>query len=190
MISIWCSRFLTTTTRIGGSQAEHPKARASRPLLSPMRSLGSVIKLLTPSEDYTPEYNAWLTSLPDHIFPLVHIIKRYVPPDSFANWRGLFSVDSIDGRPGHELKAMGRRLVASHLRVGLLPSHGWRTFKLRQDFVTAVKIQMEDDITAATVMPADRLRYLASGSAAPGYKFAANCEYRLFQRRTMRSTAD
>ena len=147
-----------------------------------MRSLGSVIKLLTPSEDYTPEYNAWLTSLPDHIFPLVHIIKRYVPPDSFANWRGLFSVDSIDGRPGHELKAMGRRLVASHLRVGLLPSHGWRTFKLRQDFVTAVKIQMEDDITAATVMPADRLRYLASGSAAPGYKFAANCEYRLFQR--------
>ena len=36
------------------------QARDSRPVLSPERSLGSVIKLLTPSDDYTAEFNAWL----------------------------------------------------------------------------------------------------------------------------------
>ncbi|MCL6441314.1 MAG: AAA family ATPase, partial [Thermoleophilum sp.] len=41
-----------------------PPARARRPILSLERSLGSVIKLLTPSSDYTDEYNAWLRSLP------------------------------------------------------------------------------------------------------------------------------
>ena len=36
-----------------------------RTVLDPDRSLGSVIKLLTPDEhDYTPEYNAWLVSVP------------------------------------------------------------------------------------------------------------------------------
>ncbi len=155
---------------------------ASRPLLSPARSLGSVIKLLTPSEDYTPQYNAWLASLPDHIFPLVHLVKRYVPQDKLSDWRDRFSVDSINGRPGHELKAMGRWLVGSYLRVGLLASKGWRTFKLRHDFATAVKIQMEDDITASTVVAAGRLRHLAAGSNFASYKFSANCEFRLFQR--------
>ena len=48
-------------------------SRDRRPLLSPSRSVGSVIKLLTPADDYTPEYNAWLASIPDHIFPLVHL---------------------------------------------------------------------------------------------------------------------
>src|SRR5208282_4167735 len=55
--------------------------RPSRPLLSPSRSLGSVIKLLTPSEDYTPEYNAWLASFPDHIYPVVYLIKRFIPQE-------------------------------------------------------------------------------------------------------------
>jgi hypothetical protein len=36
-----------------------------RLILDPDRSLGSVIKLLTPSaEDYTPEFNAWLAGIP------------------------------------------------------------------------------------------------------------------------------
>ena len=156
--------------------------RPSRPLLSPSRSLGSVIKLLTPSDDYTPEYNAWLASFPDHIYPLVFLIKRYVAPQAGANWRDQFGVDSINGRPGHELKAMGRRLVGSYLRVGLLSSQGWRTFKLRQDF-------------AAGREGADRGRHHRLGGRAgrpappppgsrrpPRYKFAVNCEYRLFQR--------
>jgi phosphoenolpyruvate carboxykinase (diphosphate) len=156
--------------------------RPSRPLLSPLRSLGSVIKLLTPSDDYTPEYNAWLASFPDHIYPVVFLIKRFIPPEAQANWRGLFGVDSIDGRPGHELKALGRRLVGSYLRVGLLSSQGWRTFKLRQDFAPAAKVQMEDDITASAVAPAGQLRNLPPGAPAASYKFAVNCEHRLFQR--------
>jgi hypothetical protein len=156
--------------------------RPSRPLLSPERSLGSAIKLLTPSEDYTPEYNAWLASFPDRIFPLAYIVKRYVPPHEWPNWRHFFGVDSINGRPGHELKALGRRLVGSYLRVGLLPPEGWRTFKLRQDFAPAVKVQTEDDITASTVAPARLLRHLPPDSRAISYKFAVNCEYRLFQR--------
>jgi hypothetical protein len=156
--------------------------RPSRPLLSPLRSLGSVVELLTPSDDYTPEYNAWLASFPDHIYPLVFLIKRFIPPRARGNWRDLFGVDSINGRPGHELKAMGRRLVGSYLRVGLLSSQGWRTFKLRQDFAPALKVQMEDDITASAVVPAGQLRHLPPGAQAVSYKFAVNCEYRLFQR--------
>ena len=54
-------------------------ARASRPVLSLERSLGSVIKLLTPSDDYTEEYNTWLASFPNYIYPIVFIIKRFAP---------------------------------------------------------------------------------------------------------------
>src|SRR5690606_19187189 len=38
--------------------------KRARPILSSERSLGSVIKLLTPSVDYTDEYNQWLESIP------------------------------------------------------------------------------------------------------------------------------
>jgi phosphoenolpyruvate carboxykinase (diphosphate) len=153
---------------------------ASRPLLSPMRSLDEVIKLFTPSDGYTPAYNAWLTSLPDHIFPLVFLIKRYVAPQDVPRWRTLFSVDSINGRAGHELKAFGRRLLASYLRVGLLSDKSWRTFKVRQDFMPAIKVQMEDDITASIVIPPAALFRTTDNGLSQ--KFAVNCEYRLFQR--------
>ncbi|HET6426436.1 MAG TPA: hypothetical protein VFG20_22275, partial [Planctomycetaceae bacterium] len=154
----------------------------SRPLLSPDRSLGSVIKLLTPSDDYTPEYNSWLASFPDHIYPLVFIIKRFIPAESIDHWRDFLNVDSINGRPGHELKAQGRRLAGGYLRVGLLASQQWRTFKVRQDFAPSVKIQTEDDITASTVVPASQISHLGLVSSEVSYKFATNCEYRLFQR--------
>jgi phosphoenolpyruvate carboxykinase (diphosphate) len=49
----------------------------SRRILSSARSLGSVIKLLTPSEEYTDEYNAWLKSIPYHIKDLVLLVKRF-----------------------------------------------------------------------------------------------------------------
>ena len=64
-------------------------ARASRPVLSPQRSLGSVIKLLTPSDDYTDEYNDWLASFPNYIYPIVFIIKRFAPRDALSHWRDL-----------------------------------------------------------------------------------------------------
>ncbi len=157
--------------------------RASRPILSPQRSLGSVIKLLTPSSvEYTPEYNAWLNTLPNHIFALVFIIKRFYRPEWSDAWREHFSVDNVNGSAGHELKYDSRKLVGSYLRVGLMPDSSWRTHKLRQDFLPAEKVQMEDDITATVVVPPEWVSSYYQASHKDSLKLALNCEYRFFQR--------
>ncbi len=95
-------------------------ARPSRPLLSDKRSLGSVIKLLTPSPGYTDDFNAWLQSIPNHVYALTLIIKRFYSPELGDDWRRLFSVDIINGEPGYELKFRERKLVGTYLRIGLL----------------------------------------------------------------------
>jgi hypothetical protein len=156
----------------------------ARPLLDPDRSLGSVVKLLTPNPaEFTPEYNAWLESIPNHIRALVFVIKRFHRPEWGDDWREHFSVDIINGAPGHELKYEGRRLVANYLRIGREANGAWRTYKLRQDFVAADKVQMEDDITASVVVPARRLAGLPGEyDGHPSLKLAENCEFRLFQR--------
>jgi hypothetical protein len=155
-----------------------------RGVLSPERSLGSVIKLLTPDErDYTPAYNAWLSSVPQHVKELVFVLKRYYKPEWNGNWRDHFSVDIINGTPGNELKCGIRKLVTTYLRVGFDANGSWRTFGLRKDFHPAVKVQMEDDITASAVVPAAALESLPEGTDhALSIKFAQNCEQRLFQR--------
>ncbi|MEO7191546.1 MAG: hypothetical protein ABI051_10875 [Vicinamibacterales bacterium] len=157
----------------------------SRPILSGQRSLGSVIKLLTPSEDYTDPYNSWLQQLPAHILVLVFAIKRFHDPAWGPDWREHFSVDTVNGSPGHELKLHNRKLVGTYLRVGLSGDHGWRTFKVRQDFYPSAKVQTEDDISASVVVPGTALgplpEYLTRWQG-PSYKFVANTEYRLFQR--------
>jgi hypothetical protein len=165
----------------------------SRPILSPLRSLGSVIKLLTPSEEYSDEYNSWLKSIPAHVYALVSAIKRFYNPAWGSDWRQHFSVDFVNGSPGHELKFNDRKIVGTYLRVGLSGDHGWRTFKVRQDFAAASKVQNEDDIGASVVVPSRCLEHLALGqpgfdvpahaeSAPIAMKFVANCEHRLFQR--------
>ncbi len=157
--------------------------RKSRPLLSTARSLGSVIKLLTPSPAlYTDTYNEWLESIPNYIKGLVFVVKRFYRPGWGDAWKKYFSVDIIDGKPGNELKFRDRKLVASYLRIGLMNDKSWRTFKLRQDFIAADKLQMEDDITASTVVPVSRLNYLSPDHQEPAVKFTHNCEYRFFQR--------
>jgi hypothetical protein len=161
--------------------------RASRAILSPERSLGSVIKLLTPSSDYTDEFNNWLRSIPSHVYAIVFIIKRFYKAEWGENWREHFNVNIVNGAPGNELKIDERKLVGTYLRVGLLTGEHWRTFKLRQDFVPAVKIQTEDDISASVIVPANQMNsliktYAATSGLAASYKFVANCEYRLFQR--------
>ena len=155
-----------------------------RTVLSSERSLGSVIKLLTPDEhDYTPEYNAWLTAMPQHVKELVFVVKRYYKPEWGADWREHFTVDFINGKPGNELKCNNRKLVTTYLRVGFDDDGSWRTFGLRKDFHPAVKVQMEDDITASTVVPAAGLENLAEGTdKSVSLKFTLNCEQRLFQR--------
>ena len=174
-------------------QRQNYKQYPSRPILSPQRSLGSVIKLLTPSEEYTDEYNAWLKSIPDHIYALVYAIKRFYNPAWKDDWRRHFSVNFVNGSPGHEFKLHDRQIVGTYLRVGLSGEHGWRTFKVRQDFAAASKVQNEDDISASVVVPSRYLQNLAptvplvdgqrqTELEPEAMKFVTNCEYRLFQR--------
>ena len=161
------------------------KSRADkRSALAAERSLGSVIKLLTPDEqDYTLDYNAWLAGIPQYVKELVFVVKRYYKPEWGANWRDHFSVDIINGTPGNELKCENKKLVTTYLRVGYDADGAWRTFGLRKDFHPAVKVQMEDDITASTVVPAALLENLPEGTDKMlSLKFAQNCEQRLFQR--------
>ena len=161
---------------------EHEDRDTTRKLLSSERSLGSVIRVLTPSSSYTAEYNAWLESLPDRILALVFVIKRMYHPDWGDDWRKLLSTDFVNGHPGHELKLGERKLVGSYLRVGFAENGAWRVFKLRQDFIAADKVQMEDDITASVVVPAAMLPNRSPKSTEPSVKLVRNCEYRLFQR--------
>ncbi len=166
-----------------GSFQPDYSAQLTRKVLDPSRSLGSLIKLLTPSQDYTDDYNAWLESIPGYIYAIVFIIKRMHRGDADTDWRKSFTVDIVNGHPGHELKFGERKLVGTYLRVGLLGENIWRTYKLRQDFAPAQKVQTEDDITASIVVPAAQLEYLGKHAGnAVSYKFAQNCEYRLFQR--------
>jgi hypothetical protein len=152
-----------------------------RPLLSPERSLGSVIKLLTPdTRDFTPEYNTWLEAIPQYLKELVFVVKRFYKAEWGNSWREHFSVDVINGTPGNELKFDNRKLVTTFLRVGYDQDGAWRTFGLRKDFQAAVKLQQEDDITASVIVPRCALPLPQEG--APALKFVKNCESRLFQR--------
>ncbi len=154
-----------------------------RTVLSSERSLGSVIKLFTPSEgEYSTGFNNWLHWVPQYLLELVFVVKRFYKPEWGANWREHFSVDIINGTPGNELKCENRKLVSNFLRVGYDPDGAWRVFGLRKDFHPATKLQMEDDITASIVVPGSALEYLNGDYGSASVKFVKNCEYRLFQR--------
>ena len=155
----------------------------SRKPLSTERSLGSVIKLLTPSSSYTEEFNQWLESIPPRILALAFLIKRFFRPEWGGDWRRLLSVDEVDGAPGHELKLLDRMMIASYLRMGFDRDGKWRTFKVRQDFIPAEKIQMEDDISASVVVPPACVQGAdAAVGTGRSVKLVSNCEYRFFQR--------
>jgi len=184
------------TGRDYSSRFTDPAREDQRLILAAERSLGSVIKLLTPDEhDYKPEYNAWLESIPQYLKELVFVVKRYYKPEWGLNWREHFSVDIINGKPANELKCDNRKLVTTYLRVGFDADGSWRTFGLRKDFHPAVKVQMEDDITASVVVPRRALESFSlspmgregrgEGAAASdnaSLKFVLNTEARLFQR--------
>ncbi len=160
-----------------------------RPILSEKRTLGSVIKLLTPSRvEYTEAYNTWLRSIPQHVKELVFVVKRHYKPEWNGDWRSHFSVDVINGFPGNELRLDGRKLVVNTLRVGYEQDGSWRVFGLRHDFHPAAKVQMEDDITASVVAPAASVKLSPLGCQIPAttpgasLKFVQNCEALLFQR--------
>src|SRR5579863_5515687 len=161
-------------------------SRAQRPILSPERSLGSVIKLMTPSPDYTDKYNEWLATIPQTVRQLLITLKRYYQPEWGDDWRQHFSVDRINGLPGNELKFHDQKLLGNYLRMGYDPDGSWRIFKLRPDFNPADKVQFEDDITASVVLPSRSLKHLDPeyrGTVGnDSVKLVANCETLLFQR--------
>ena len=162
---------------------EHEDHDPERKPLSAERSLGSVIKLLTPTASQTDEYNQWLQAIPPYILALVFFIKRFYRPKWGDAWRDNLSVDIVDGASGHELKLLDRKIIASYLRVGFDLQGGWRTFKVRQDYIAAEKIQMEDDISASVVVPVEWINgYCVENNQNASIKLVKNCEYRLFQR--------
>ncbi len=170
------------TVRVSKGQTEQV-VRLSRPILSPQRSLGSVIRLFTPSStEFTDAYNAWLKSQSRHILNLLFVVKRFYKPEWGTDWRKHFSVDIVNDDPGHELRCDGRRLVGTYVRIGFDGDGAWRTYKLRVDFIQADKVQWEDDITASAIIPADRIQGGDPDLPFPSQKLAANCEARLFQR--------
>ncbi len=159
----------------------HP-GKQGRPLLSSERSLGSVVRLLTPNAAYTDEYNQWLGTFGRFVRDLVFIIKRFHKPNWENDWRKRFSVDLINGAPGRQLIYRRQRLITQYLRVGFAEDGTWRTFSIRKDFAPAKKIQTEDDISASMVVPHAAISGLHPDVKNPSLKFVKNCEYRLFQR--------
>ncbi|WP_133246063.1 hypothetical protein [Ancrocorticia populi] len=147
----------------------------SRSVLSDRRSIGSVIKLLTPSSDYTDEYNEWLDSIPDYIKELTFIVKRFYQPEWGEDWLSHFTTGVVNGRKGTSLRLDGDKIRTSMLRVGYEPDGSWRLFGLRHDFYPAAKVQTEDDITASEVVP-------VGGGEELSRKYVRNCEQLLFQR--------
>jgi len=154
----------------------------TRPLLSGDRSLGSVIKLLSPSTNNTDVFNTWLETISLRVKAIVFVVKRFYEPEWGDNWREKFSVNIINSEPGHVLRYMNRELVGSYLKVGTNKSGSWVTNKLRQDYMPAVKVQMEDDISASIVVPSSQIKGLSETSVNPSVKIVENCENRFFQR--------
>ncbi len=171
-------RDFTNRFRNGNPRAGKP----SRPILSPERSLGSVVKLLSRSTDYTDEYNAWLGSIPRPIRDIVLTLKRLYKPEWGNDWRSHFSADVVNARPGNELKFHTEKLLTHYLRAGYTRDGAWRTFTLRSDFLPAEKIQVEDDITSSVVVPRAQVSGVSDRLTEPSVKFVHNCERRLFQR--------
>ena len=155
------------------------KSEHHRSILSERRSLGSVIKLLTPSSMYTDEYNAFLGSIPDHIKELIFTVKRFYQPSWGKDWRSHFSVGIINGRKGNSLRLDGEVIKVNMLRVGFEDDGAWRLLSLRPDFSPAAKVQTEDDITASIVAPGG---LESTPDSELSRKFVANCEGLLFQR--------
>ncbi len=161
----------------------YPDARPSRPFLSPHRTLGSAVKLLTPSDQYSDEYNQFLDSLPTYVKTLALYIKRmYRTQKDMGPWKEFLNVEIVNGRPGNSLRYKHNKIAASYVRIGFSPEGKWYLHKLRSDFIPSRKIQMEDDITASITLPADQLNDLNPEYKNKSIKLVTNCENFLFQR--------
>lgn len=159
-----------------------PDADPSRPFLSTKRTLGSAVKLLTPNDEYSDEYNQYLENIPPHIRTLVLYIKRLYRTEDVGNWKDLMSVEILNGRNGNALMFKNEKVIASYVRIGFSQKGDWLLHKLRSDYIPSHKIQMEDDISASITLPADQLSDLNAEYENKSVKLVENCESHLFQR--------
>ncbi len=158
------------------------RTKPSRGILAQNRTLGSVIKLLTPSELNTDEFVEFANSIPNNIKSLIFFIKKYYSPDWGDDWIKFFSVDLINGRKGNSLYFKEKKILVSHVRMGFAQNNSWLLQKLRTDFIPAEKLQMEDDITASITVRSDLIEHKNPFYNNFALKFVENCEYRFFQR--------
>jgi hypothetical protein len=158
-------------------------AAPSRSFLSPQRTLGSAVKLLTPSDLYSDAYNKFISDIPDHIRSLVLFVKRlYRNENGKGNWKDYMSVEIVNGRKGTTLQYKNNKVIASYVRIGFAPEGNWLLHKLRSDFVPSHKIQMEDDISASITLGSHLLKNLNPEYPNKSLKIVTNCESYLFQR--------
>lgn len=161
----------------------YPDARPSRPFLSPHRTLGSAVKLLTPSDQYNDEYNRFIESIPVHVRTLALYIKRmYRSQQDKGSWKEHLNVEIVNGRKGNALRYKHNKITASYVRIGFNPDGKWYLHKLRSDFIPSQKIQLEDDITASITLPAHQLNNLNPEFTNKSVKLVTNCESYFFQR--------
>ncbi len=169
-----------------GDRFQNPNepGKQSRGILDPERSLGSVMRLFTRSDAFTDEYNEFISTIPRSVRDFILTLKRYWKSGWGDDWRSRFRVDSINGESGVLLKYRLNQVMTGYLRVGYGGDGSWRMFGLRKDFAPSTKLQREDDITASITIPAGDIdeSLMHPDVRFPAYKFATNCEYRLFQR--------
>jgi hypothetical protein len=160
-----------------------PSLPPSRSFLDKGRTLGSAVKLLTPSNKNTDEFNAFIKGIPVHIRSLVLFVKRLYRQDHGAlNWKDCMSVEIINGKNGTGLRYNNTPVVGSYVRIGFNQKGVWLLNKLRSDFSASQKIQLEDDISASITLPRNQFKNLNQEYTNKSLKVVANCESHLFQR--------
>ncbi|MES2574441.1 MAG: hypothetical protein V4572_05835 [Bacteroidota bacterium] len=160
-----------------------PTLAPSRSFLDKKRTLGSAVKLLTPSKNNSDEFNEFIKNIPVHIRSLVLFVKRlYRQDNSTLNWKDCMSVEIINGKNGTGLQYNNTPVVGSYVRIGFNQKGTWLLNKLRSDFSASQKIQMEDDISASITLPRNQFKNLNEEYTNKSFKVVANCEAHLFQR--------
>jgi len=160
-----------------------PSLPPSRTFLDQRRTLGSAVKLLTPSEENSDEFNEFIKNIPVHIRSLVLFVKRLYRQDHGAlNWKDCMSVEIMNGKNGTGLQYHNTPVVGSYVRIGFNQKGVWLLNKLRSDFSASQKIQMEDDISASITLPRNQIKNLNPQYTNQSLKVVANCEAHLFQR--------
>jgi hypothetical protein len=171
----------SSSTAITRSASSTRPKRDQRPILSPDRSLGSVIKLLTPSPRITPP-NTTPGSAP---FPSTSrnsssSSNASTDPNGATNGASI-SASTPSTAPRQRTEVPRPQIVTTHLRVGYHADGAWRTFGLRKDFMPAIKIQARTTSPPPSSCPRPASSTCRRGNAT-SVKFVQNCEFRLFQR--------